>query len=338
MAEEKIRCKVTDTKQTIIKAYKSHLDEINKQKQGSLNPEAVQSEKKKIETLKRVESVAQLDVPSTIQSLQSNISSTFNNILSDLDEKRNALNDVEEAINIKKQELHELYEIENEAGSLAALIEAHKKTMSELEDEYDQKEKELQDALDSAEKDFEKKQNEWKEQLTEMKRQDSQLRSREMEEYKYGFERNKKIELDALQDQIDAQKKKAAEREAVLSQREAAIEDLENQIKTLETRLQTETAEAADKAKKDAQRSAAIEKNFLEKDHKAEINSLQAKLEAVTDRVHDLVAQNEKLQNHLDAANQKVQTIAAAALESQGNARTIEHLRGMAESTGSGKR
>lgn len=38
MAEKKIRCKVTDTKQAILKAYKEHINDIAQRTQGSLNP------------------------------------------------------------------------------------------------------------------------------------------------------------------------------------------------------------------------------------------------------------------------------------------------------------
>lgn len=76
----------------------------------------------------------------------------------------------------------------------------------------------------------------------------------------------------------------------------------------------------------------------MEKDHKAEIGSLQAKLESADGRVSDLLTQNTNLQRLLDAANDKVQNIAAKALEAQGNAQTIVHMTKMAENTSSGKR
>lgn len=338
MAEEKIRCKVTDTKQAILKAYKEHISDLAERSQGSLNPTQIQETKKKTETLQRVENIASLDVPSTIQTLTTNISSTLNGILTDLESKKAALNDVEEAIKIKQEELNELYGIEKEAESLAALIEAHKSQMADLEAEYTEREKELDEAISAAETAHKKQVALWKEELSELRRQDSQARSRELEEYKYSFERQKKIELDELNDQIEVQNKQALEREAVLSQREAKITDLEEQIAQLKQQLVDEVAAAVDKAKKDAAKSAAIEKSFMEKDHKAEIGSLQAKLESAEGRVSDLLAQNTNLQRLLDSANDKVQSIAAKALEAQGNAQTIAHMTKMAESTSSGKR
>lgn len=338
MSDDKIRCKVTDTKQTILKAYKEHVQELAARTKGSLAPAQIQEEKRKSETLKRVENIAQLDVASTIQSLTSNISNTLSGILNDLEAKKSALSDIEEAIVLKKQELNELYGIEKEAGSLVALIEAHKTQMFELQQEYDNSKAELDAAMTSAKEAHKKQVAQWNEELAELRRVDTKTRARELEEYKYNFERQKKLELDSLNDQIEAQKKEAAERESVLTQRETKIEDLENQIKVLESRLVSEVEAAVEKAKSDAKRSAGIEKSFMEKDHNALVNTLNAKLESTESRVADLIDQNKNLQRLLDAANEKVQNIAAKALEAQGNAQTIAHMTKMAESSSNGKR
>jgi hypothetical protein len=339
MAEqEKLRCKVTDTKQAILKAYKTHLDDINVKQQGALNTEKIQTEKKKTETLQRVETVAKLDVPSTIVSLTTNINQTLTGILNSLAERRAQLADVETAIQIKKDELNELYGIEKSASSIAALIESHKTLQSELSEEYNEKQTELEEALDAAKKHYESSRKQWSDELVQLKKDEDLARKREKEEYLYTFERDKAQRMNALNDEIAKKNLVLIEREKIVAEREKKVKDLEELVVTLEAKIVSESERVRKETEEKCKASAETAARFAKMSHDNALGTVNGQLLAANDRIKDLIASNSKLQAALESANAKVQEIAAEALKSGANAKTIAEVRSMFDmSSRSGK-
>jgi hypothetical protein len=333
--QEKIKCKVTDTKQEILKVYKSHLEEINARAQGSLDTEKVTAEKAKVETLKRVEQVAKLDVPTTIAQLQTNINQTLSGILSTLDEKRTALAAVEEAIKIKQAELSELYGIEKEAASLAALIESYRNKEDELTTEHDERMSEINAAVEEARKTMEKQKVTWQQELVDLKRNDTVLRQRELDQYTYTFNRDKQAKLDALNDEIAKKNLVVAQREDAVALREKNVGELEKKVVELDARIVSETERVRKETEASEKRSAQTAAQFAAMGHKAEVERLTSQLEAANARVKDLLDSNVRLQASLDKANSQVQGIAVEALKSGADAKTIAELRSFETPRGS---
>lgn len=333
---EKIRCKVTDTKQDILKAYKTHLEELNARSEGSLDPAKVQTEKKQVETLQRVEKVAKLDVPATIITLQNNISQTLTGILNTLEERRTELADVEEAVRIKQAELQELYGIEKQAATLAALIESHKKLDLQYDEEHDIKRKQMTEEVAEARKAFETQRKAWIEEISALKANDMATRKREAEEYNYKFEREKQMRLDTLNDEIAKKNNEIAKRIEEVTARESNMKILETKVIDLEAKILTETERVRKETEEQCKKSAQTAAQFAQMSHKGEVDRLTSQLEAANSRCNDLLAQNTKLQDALDKANEKVQSIAVEALKSGADAKTIAELRSF-ESTRSGK-
>lgn len=335
--QEKMACKVTDTKQEILKAYKNHLEQINARAQGSLDTEKVTAEKAKVETLKRVEQVAKLDVPTTIVQLQNHVSQTLQGILTTLEEKRSVLASVEDAIKIKQGELNELYGIEKEAASLAALIDSYRHKEEELTSEHDERMEELEATVEEARKNFEKQKAAWTQELAEMKRLDALARQREADAYTYDFNRKKQATLDALNDEIAKKNLAIKAREDAVVLREAKMNEMDKTIADLNARLTTDVTKAVTAAEEHAKKSAATAAQFAAMGHKAEVDRLTSQLESANARATDLVAQVERLQAALDKANEKVQSIAEAALKSGADAKTLAELRSFEPSSRSGK-
>lgn len=333
---EKIRCKVTDTKQAILKTYKNHIEEINARQKGSLDPAKIQTEKKNTETLTRVQTISNLDVPKTLHDLQVNINNTLAGILNTLDKRKQELADVIEAIDIKKGELNELYGIEKEAHTLAALIESHEEQRRELQEELDTAEKENEALIAELRKTAEKTKKELDDQIAELKRNAAQTRQREEEEYKYNFARNKQSQLDALNDEIAKRNLEAAKREEAVTLREKTMTELEGKVKELEAKIVSEVERVRKETELSEKKSAQTAAQFASMSHKAEVDRLTSQLEAANSRSNDLLAQNTKLQDALDRANEKVQNIAVEALKSGADAKTIAELRNF-ESNRSGK-
>lgn len=249
--------------------------------------------------------------------------------------------DLKEAIAMKKAELKDLYDIEAQAASLAAIINAAKEKKYQLDEEYkaskaaqeeerkkavEEKEQELKDLQESIEAVKEEIQVTRKEETAKVDKE----RKREEEEYAYRLQRERKKENDAWEDTKASREKeiaiKEANAEAMLAEAESKVEELESlrekvdQIPTLVAEAEARGQEAGEKA---AGKEYGYKKAMYEKEKEYEIAKLQDQVDRLKEAKEDAETKAWQLQEKLDEAYAKMNTLASDTVKANGAVKIV---------------
>ena len=190
---EKVTSK--STKDVIYNAYKEAMEKIAKMEQEKFDPVAEKEAARKKEMFKSADEIIKSGI------LNDTVVEQYLNL--------------EAAIEAKKKELQEMYNIEKEASTFTALVNAHKDKEEELKTEYALKEKTAVEALEQRKAEIEAeiasllenhkaKINKCNDEEEERKAEIKKARLREEEEYEYSRDRKRKLDEDQWADERNA--------------------------------------------------------------------------------------------------------------------------------------
>jgi len=293
--------------------------------QGTKNRRAMQIQE--AEVLASVKDLNLDSVSKSIAETQVEIQKVLSDLSGKVLERLQELENVENSIKLKKDELKQLHEIEIQAT-----------TLDELEARIKEQRREWEEEQATKQRDFKEMQSERNKQW-----------KREEEEYQYRISQEHRKQQDTLttmlgQQQKDNKEKQDqlektwAEREGELKKREQELTDLRDFKSTNDERI-----------KKEVNASVAVATNSLKKEY--ETKMMLAAKDAETDRrlAEQTIASSTqnlaKMQTQLDDLNTKleqaqrdVKEISAKALESASGRATTDALqRIMEKEQGSGK-
>ena len=258
----------------------------------------------------------------------------------------NSYNDLQKDIEEKKKTLKELYNIEAEANSMVAMINAHKEKEVELKAKYEAMKAELdaeiaeKKAVMRAEIDeLIKLRNE---ELATRRKENEDLkkaiaveRQREEEEYNYDLKRKRKQETDKWNDEKAVKEKVLADRESSVLARETEVSEKEEYIVALEkkvseipTLVEVAREEGMKKGKADADKSHAFETRSIETKNSYEQKALQDKITRLEKDLQDAKEANEIMQDKLDAAYSQMKELASETVKSSGGVKILDRETG----------
>lgn len=316
--------------------------EINAKSTKTEIMEAYMAQKKKLDQLMAAKDdpVAKEKINKRNETLDSAAEIAGTNILNDAIVKQ--YNDICEAVEIKRKELKNLYDIESELNSLIALVNAHKDKNFELTEQYKQAkaeaEKELQDkkAIIAEEiavlnKDKQEVLASIKKDSAELRAQLKQERDREEEEYTYNRDRARKIAEDEWSD-YEVQKRKelesweevVTEREAAVKAQEIRIEDLETKVTEIPNLLEQAMASGIEKGKAEAGKSWGFEKRAIEQKNEYEQRALSDKVQRLEEDLSEAKCTIASLQEKLDAAYTQMRELATDTVKSNGGVKILD--------------
>ena len=253
-------------------------------------------------------------------------------LLERIDGAKTTYDELQTAIDTKKQELQEVHGIEVEANTLVLIAETKEQLVERKEAQAAELVTEAQEraaALLQAANEAEKAQ--------------AQQRQRTEQEWKYSFARQKRQEEDTFQDALTLRAKAAAEREAAVQEREDQADQKDEEITYLKEeveRLGAQTQEKIDEAvlvaKEGARRSAAIAKGMDDKGHQADTSIKTARISTLEEQVDDLATRLERQQQRVEDANTKLADMARASLQAGADAATVAKISEVA--AGGGKK
>ncbi len=241
--------------------------------------------------------------------------------------------DLVTAIGAKKAELKEVHGIEVSANDLAALAAVKEKLIADKDEEAkkiiaDAEEKKKE--ADEYYRDTIKKTNEEAEKITE--KQDIE-RAREEEQYNYDTTRNRRKDADKVADELelkskslDQREKEVGEREKIANEKDSKIDELSRKIENLEKSIQDKIDEAFTNGEEKAKKSAQFQANMVKSHTDAEAKIAQSTIANLEAKVVDLEKQINRANEAVLSANEKVATMAQAALKAQGDAATISEV------------
>lgn len=310
-----------NTKQELYDAYMAQKKQLEARSAMKDDPVVAQENKRKAAVLVSADEVAEMDIlsPGVVQQYK----------------------DLREAIEVKKAALKDLYDIEAEASSLVALINAHKDKEQELRDKYkklsDDLETEYQEKKSLKENDLLELEIKKEEVLNMTASENKALvaeldksRKREKEEYEYNLKRERKIAEDKWNDEKAAKEKALAERESSIAETEAElaakeeyIEDLERKVSEIPALIEAATNEGIKKGKADADKSNAFEVRSINQKNEYEQASLRDRVSRLESDLTASNAKNDVLQEKLDAAYAQMRELAAETVKSAGGVKII---------------
>jgi len=313
--DEKIKkLSMSNTKKEMLEAYNAVLKKLQEKEEGQLSPKEIKEQKRSKEILKDVDSLASEGVIKSISELKMEIGNLLSRISDKLEKEVSRYLKVKEAIEIKEKEMEEIYEIEKNAQTLTALIEAQSQKRDEFEREM---------VLAREEWEREKKLRE--EECKEQEEIEQRRRQRLKEEFEYSFNRQKKMEKDKFEDEKaklaaelqlrkEAVEKELAEREAKIAAKEEEFNDLQNKVnsfpKEMEAAVSKAVKEAVDKCNMERKNAEELQKRIFEGERKL----LNSKIENLEKRVQEQNDQILRLSKQLDEAYQKIQNIAVKSI------------------------
>ncbi len=331
--------KLTDknTKQEMLEAYQVLAKQLEAKRQSELNPERKLEEKRAEQAIKVAATVAAEGIDREIGGLKSEIGKMLADVSEKLAAEAGRFRSLQKAVEVKEEEVKELYGIEKSASALAALIEAQNQKRRDFESETTQQREELKRELDETRLAWQKERQTHEAELRERESSEKKARDREKEQFDYAFKREQQSLRDKLNDEKstlekdlrlkrETAEKDLAERERVLVEKETEL----NMLRANATAFPKELDAAVDKAIKEATDKLKLEsknrEDLLKKEFEGVRNVLTTQNESLEKTAKHLAEQNERLSKQLEAAYQKVQEIAEKTVESAGHSKSLADL------------
>jgi hypothetical protein len=323
-----------NTKQEMLEAYQALARELQDKRATELAPERRTEEKRTEEAVKVAAGVDADGIDREIGGLKADIGKLLSEISDRLAAESGKFRSVQTAVVSKQGELKELYAIEKEAVSLAALIEAQNQKRAEFETAMAAERERLQTEIDTmrGEWELEKKTRE-----AEMKERDAlekKARDREREDFAYNFRREQQAIKDKLADEKatlekeiklkrEVFEKEFAEREKVIHEKEKELAELRARASAFPKELETAVGQAVKETTQRLTAEGKSREELFRKEFEGERNVLAARNESLEKSNKDLLAANAKLGQQLEAAYQKVQDIAEKTVDGAAQSKSL---------------
>lgn len=311
-----------NTKEQILAAYQNAMSQVE------AKPFDLVLEKQKESALTIVNKATQSNpdnIVSELSMLKGNLMKKVDSLSECMMSESKKLEELRQAINIEKSHLNELYEINETAKTLAALILAQQQQKENFVHE-------MQEEKSSFEREMTEKKASWKQQqeiLTteykELKENLEKSRKREEEEYKYNLALSRKKEADAYAAEKAVWEKELVDAKQALHEREESIRAKEvefNELKQkvdnfpLELKKIQEDTEKATKLRLEANFKFASELRDKEIEGENRLNA--HKIETLNKKITEQAQLIEQLTKKADDSVKQTQQIACRALDTSG--------------------
>ena len=325
------------TKKELMEAYQNAVKQLEEKSKAELRPQAIVEAKKKTETLQKADELSLDAVTGASASLKTETNKLLAALVERLETEIRKYGTLQEAVEAKKAELAEVYEIEKSAFTLAALIESQRQKRQEFEDLVSREKERLMAEIQETRAEWDEEVKTREAALKEKALAEQKARDREREEYLYQFKRDQKLEKDKYEDlRSKIEKELAAKKETVekeLSQREALVAEKEAESAALRekvARIPQDLDAAAAKAWKEAGENHRVQlknrEEILSREAEGERNVLNTRialLEIVTAEQNGKI---KELSEKLDSAYQKVQDVALKTIEGASQSKSYVDL------------
>lgn len=333
-----------DTKATILTALRTAEKKIADMEKGKLNAVAETEAKKATEVIAKADAIVEVKIEDKITDLSKSVSHLLGKISEDIVSQTNNLQTIKEAITIKETELKDLFGIEQQAHTLAGLVNAHQELKLEQEKELVEAKEEASNKLAEIEHKIKVKNEEYQLLVKEQIKNLNQSQKRGEEEFKYDFARHQKIAYDKLEDELAVKRKEfnteIEKTNMELSQYKKSLEDRETEVIKREQKMETLQAEVAAfpakieeiKAEADAKASAEIKKvlaireNSLKKEVEADKRILEAERDNLKIQLETVNQTNATLQAKLDEAYKRIQEMGIQMVSSSNESKAFDKI------------
>jgi hypothetical protein len=235
------------------------VQQLQERRETELKPEEKVEEKVKKQAVEVADALSTEGITQAAGTLKSEIGKLLGQLSDRLEEETSKYRQVKKAVEVKEQELGEIYEIQKSASSLAALIEAQHQMREQFEAEMAGRKEALDQEIQTRRAEWEQEKKRHEAEIKERDTAEQKRREREKEEYLYAFQREQQLAKDQFQDQKgklereiqykrEEMERELAERERTIAQKEEELNDLRKRVAAFPKELES----AVNKAVKEA--------------------------------------------------------------------------------------
>jgi chromosome segregation ATPase len=321
---------MSNTKKEILEAYENLVEKYRRQKEQKLDAQERIREIETDEAVAVAEGLSAEQVVKQVGELKAQIGALLGEVSDRLESEVRKFDSLRGAIEAKETRLKEIYGIEREAGTLAALVEAQKAKREEYETEFEVRKTQLEDEIRRTRAQWEKETTQHADEIAERNVEEKRRRQREREEFEYEFEKQKRQARDQFEDEKRKVEREIASRREELDQRERRIGDQEAELADLTGRVQRfpeelEQAVARAVSERSAQLQAETKarQDLLMKEFEGERKVLETRIESLEKTIKEQAQLISRLSSSQDKAYQQVQDIAVKAVEGASNVKGL---------------
>jgi hypothetical protein len=339
---------LSNTKQEMLAAYNAVLKQLQEKEEAELKPEKKMEERKTKEVVELAEGLSTEGVVKGISNLKLEISTMLTQISDRMEEEVNKFRGIHKAIELKEKEIKELYEIERNAASFAALIEVQNRKRQEFEKEMAEEKEALTREIESTRQEWEEERETHDAEIKERDAEEKKKRQRESEDFAYNFKREQQLVKDKFEDEKtklekeiqlkkEEMEKELTEREKVVAEKEKELEALRNKASVFPAEMEASVKKAIQEITEKLTLENKNKVDLLTKEFEGERKMLATRIEALEKTGKE---QSERIQNftqQLEKAYQKVQDIAVKAVEGSANARSFSTFQQMVKEQSRGQ-
>ena len=328
---------MTNTKKEMLAAYNDLLKRLKEKRQAELKPEQRVKEKKDKEAVEVADSLSTEGIASEIGTLKSEIGKMLAQLSDRMEEAIAKYTRTKRALEVKEQELKEIYDIERAACSLAALIEAQKEKREQFEAAMAEKKEELEYEIESTREEWQEETAAHQAEVKERDDAEKKRRAREAEEHKYKSDRQlqvvkedfayqkAKLEREIQLKQEEMEKELLAREKAVV-EGEADLGQLRGQVAAFPKELDAAVKKAVEEATRRLAADAQTREELLKKEADGEQRVLNSRIESLQQTVKEQAEHIARLSAQIEKSYTQVQDIAVKAIEGSANVQALASL------------
>ena len=329
------------TKQQVLDAYNELQLKLEEQRIAEMKPaEKIQE----IETKKLIqvaEDISSVSVQKKISDLKIDIASLLANLADKLDSEVGKYNAVKNAVAQKETELQEIYEIQKQASTLSALIEAQNIQKYEFEEEMfekqtllqaeiEQKKTKFEDEMRNLKADWEKERAQHAAEIKERDMIEQKQRDRDKDEFLYNFNLEQKQSRDKFAEEKanmereltllkESTERNLKDREKSIAESEAELNELRKKVSSFPQEMQNAIENAVKNATANIIRDAQHKEALLIAERAGETKVMTTRIAALEQTIKEQQERIASLSTQIEKSYTQVQNIALKAVESSSN-------------------
>lgn len=317
---------LSNTKKEMLEAYNNLLKQLEEKREAELKPSEKIEAKKIREVIETADSITTERVVKKTADLKYEFGITLSKLSEELESEVAQYQTIKTAVENERKELQEIFEIQKEATSLAALIEAQKQKRETFEREMAARKESLESEIQTTREEWDKNRKSHEQEMKEREILEQKQRKREKEDFDYSFQREKQQAKDKFEadksawerewnNSKEAKEKILAERERTIAESETELAELREKVKLFPQELN----KAIEKAVKEATELIIMENKHKEqlnlKVYEGEKKVLNTQIESLEKTIKEQNQQIVRLSAQLEKSYNQVQDIAVKAVE-----------------------
>ncbi|HHN48323.1 MAG TPA: hypothetical protein ENN08_05240 [Bacteroidales bacterium] len=333
-----------NTKSEILSAYEEVLKQLKNKK--SEEPKKEQERQKQETLVKQAGTMSHEKINKDISGLKTEIATMLDKLNESFVAEFRKFEELQQAIQIEKKNLEDLYQLSATTDSLAAMLTAQKEKSEQFEQEMAAKKAEMEAAIKQAKAEFDEemaeKKLQWKkEQEINQARQKEETetlqkkRTREEEEYQYNLKQVRKKETDLYEEKKQKLEKELVDKKALFekeyAEREASLKAAEKELQELRAKnvafpneLEKAVAAAVKANTEKLQAEYKFAADLRAKETEGELRLKDQTIETLRAKIKDIETLNKELAQKTTTAETNVKDIAIKAIESSGKMHYFE--------------